>query len=148
MRNTESPYLHVTHPIPISSLALFRALSDQLHLPLVPLAEWTTRLEAHVHATPLPLSASKLEDPALTMLRHLQSARDPTTTDAAPARIFDHPRVASDEAWLASPTLHGRMDVLGSEDVKLWLRHWREVGIIPGAIQGSAGAVPATSRTS
>jgi hypothetical protein len=131
MRNSLSIYLHVTHPLPISTLPLLRCISDQLHLPLIPFAQWTAKLESRVHTTPFPSSSSKLEDPALTLLRHVQRARDPTAIEAVPPRIFDHVRVASDEAWFASPTLHGGVNALGVEDVRLWLRHWREVGIIP-----------------
>ncbi|KAF8552805.1 NAD(P)-binding protein [Imleria badia] len=131
MRNAQSTYLHVTHPLPVSSLTLLRTLSDQLHLPLIPLSQWTTKLETHVHTTTLPVSSSKLEeDPALTLLRHVEHARDPTATDAVLTRIFNHVRVASGEAWFASPTLHGGVSALGIEDVRLWLRHWREVGLI------------------
>lgn len=131
MRNAQSTYLHITHPLPVSSLTLLRTLSDQLHLPLIPLSQWTAKLETHVHTTMLPASSSKLEeDPALTLLRHVQHARDPTAIDAGPTRIFNHVRVAFSEAWFASPTLHGGVSTLGTEDVRLWLRHWREVGLI------------------
>ena len=137
MRDSLSTYLHVTHPFPISSLSLLRCISDQLHLPLVPLAQWTAKLEAQVHSTPLPSSSSKLEDPALTLLRHVQRARDPTAIDAVPPRIFDHVRIVSDEAWFASPTLYGGVNALGAKDVRLWLRHWREVSIIPPGLGSS-----------
>ncbi|KAF8132584.1 hypothetical protein EV363DRAFT_1583468 [Boletus edulis] len=125
MRNAQSTYLHVTHPLPVSTLVLLRTISDHLHLPLVSLAEWTAKLETHVHTAPLPASSLKLEDPALTLLRHLRThAHEPT-------RIFgfDHARIASDKAWHASPTLQGGARALGHEDVGRWLQHWQAWGI-------------------
>lgn len=126
MRDTTSPYLHITHPRPVSSLALLRIISEELQLPLIPLSKWTVKLEARIYATPLP--SSKRDDPALTLLRHVHLAKDPTAIDDdVPTRIFDHVQIAS-------PTLHGGdVSPLGIEDVRLWVRHWREVGIITDA---------------
>ncbi|KAG6379973.1 hypothetical protein JVT61DRAFT_10545 [Boletus reticuloceps] len=73
MHNAQSTHLHITHPLPVSTLVLLRTISDHLHLPLVPLAEWTARLETHMHMAPLPASSLKLEDPALMLLRHLRT---------------------------------------------------------------------------
>lgn len=131
MRDSLSTYLHVTHPLPISTLTLLRFISGEIRLPLIPLSQWTTKLEEKVHTTPLPASHAKLDGPVLTLLRHIQHARDPTAIDAPPARIFGHVPIASNNAQLALPTLHGRVNPLGIADVKLWLRHWREVGMIP-----------------
>lgn len=72
---------------------------------------------------PLPDASVKWDDAALIVLRRIYRAKDPTATDDVPMRIFDHVRVASSVSGL---------DPLGSADVRLWMRHWREVGIIPG----------------
>ncbi|KAG8221465.1 hypothetical protein J3R82DRAFT_1672 [Butyriboletus roseoflavus] len=136
MRNASSTYLHVTHPFPVSSLFLLRLISGELRLPLIPFSKWTAKLEANVHATPLPCTSSPGDDPALTLLRHIQAqrTRDPAAMDVLPMRNFGHARIDSDdEALFASPTLHwhGGVDALGIVDVRLWLQHWREVGMIP-----------------
>lgn len=131
MRNSMSTYLHVTHPLPVSSLTLLRFISGELRLPVISLSQWTARLEEKVHAMLYPSSHARLDDSALTLLRHIQNARDPTALDAPPARIFGHARIASDDAWFASPTLHASVTALGITDVRLWLQHWRQVGMIP-----------------
>ncbi|KAH0828740.1 male sterility protein-domain-containing protein [Lanmaoa asiatica] len=120
MRNSLSTYLHITHPLPVSSLFLLRCISEELRLPLIPLSQWIAKLEAKVYTTPFPSSHSKLDDAALTLLRRIQGAKDPTAIDV-PTRMFTHVR-------FASSTLHDYgVNALGTADVRLWLRHWEEL---------------------
>ncbi|KAF9238274.1 male sterility protein-domain-containing protein [Melanogaster broomeanus] len=131
MRNSFSTYLHVAHPDTVSSLSLLRHIGKELQLPIIPLSEWITKLEERLYSTPYPPPSTNAgEDTAITLLQYIRPIMENATMDQ-PARIFRQPRIASDEAWFASPTLHGGMKRVGVEDVKIWVQHWRDVGMIP-----------------
>ncbi|KIJ62318.1 hypothetical protein HYDPIDRAFT_114825 [Hydnomerulius pinastri MD-312] len=136
MRNSLSTYLHVEHPTPVSLKSLLRCIGEELGIPLIPLPEWTAKLEQTIYRSPHPPpSARPGEDIALTILQHLRRVAESETPDH-PARVFKQPRLSSEDAWFTSPTLRGGMNVLGSEDVRLWVEHWRDIRMIPGAPGG------------
>ncbi|KAF8836796.1 NAD(P)-binding protein [Paxillus ammoniavirescens] len=134
MRNSFSAYLHIVHPTPVSSRSLLRCIGEELKLPLIPLSEWNAKLQERVYSIPYPPSSTNAgeDTTAMTILQHIRRVTVNATMEQ-PARIFRQPTISSDEAWFASPTLHSGMNILGAEDVKLWLKHWRDLGMIASA---------------
>ncbi|KIK95787.1 hypothetical protein PAXRUDRAFT_826672 [Paxillus rubicundulus Ve08.2h10] len=134
MRNSFSAYLHIVHPTPVSSRSLLRCIGEELKLPLIPLSEWIAKLQERVYSIPYPPPSTNAgeDTTAMTILQHIRRVTVNATMEQ-PAIIFSQPTISSDEAWFASPTLHSGMNILGAEDVKLWLKHWRDVGMIASA---------------
>ena len=71
--------------------------------------------------------ASPMDEPALTVLQHMHRARA-----RDPVRVFEHVPAAASRAGFALPPGRGT-GTLGVTDVRRWLQHWRDTGIIPDA---------------
>ncbi|KAJ6472708.1 hypothetical protein C8R47DRAFT_1295530, partial [Mycena vitilis] len=117
----EAKLLHLIHPNPVPWLNIASVIANDLGVPLVPYADWLTRLE----------NAAKTEKPfrAPRLLGFFQSADRHTSEEH---NAFGFPKLEMSNALKASKTLRSATSPtywLGEEDVKKWMGYWRSVGL-------------------
>jgi len=129
MRNSPYPILHLTHPRPVSWSSIITLVSHQLHLPLIPYADWLERL---------PASAPSSQDeeaikanPGVQLLPFYTHGEKASGQKEAilGLRAMDMRR-----AMEIAPSLgEGLLEKLGTgeEDVKGWIEYWR-AGFLSG----------------
>lgn len=124
VRHSGEPYMNMGHPNPVDALEMFRMVSEELGVPMVPYPEWLAALEASVRSGE---TASHI--PSLAMMEFYRSAYRPLGSqncDAVGFTLGD-----SERALWASPSMRSIVGhVVGKEDVDLWMKYWRKVGLV------------------
>jgi len=124
LMDSETAVVNVVHPNPTNWGSIMKELSEYLHLPLVPYAEWFGCIEGASREKSASLDiqgALKLVD----MFRH----------GIKPHQGFESMGLLSDavfdKALAASPTLQAAKNTcLGKSDIQQWVDRWREVGML------------------
>ncbi|KAK0444273.1 uncharacterized protein EV420DRAFT_1277509 [Desarmillaria tabescens] len=126
VRHSGEPYMNMGHPNPMDALEMFRMVSEELGVPMVPYPEWLAALEASVRSGE---TASHI--PSLAMMEFYRSAYRPLGSqncDAVGITLGE-----SERAMFASSSMRGLVGkTVGKEDVDLWMRYWRKVGLLMG----------------
>lgn len=126
--------VHLTHPQPITCREVFKVVSEELGLPLLPLEEWVKVLENCAASSPSPeyqfKKTSYLDKlPAFKTLDFLRSAscQERDTRDAMGVPLLD-----IKEALTGSNALkqEGQTKKITPEDIRLWLKYWTSVKFI------------------
>ncbi|KAK0437868.1 hypothetical protein EV421DRAFT_999334 [Armillaria borealis] len=124
VRHSGEPYMNMGHPNPVDALEMFRMVSEELGVPMVPYPEWLAALEASVRSGE---TASHI--PSLAMMEFYRSAYRPLGSqncDAVGFTLGD-----SERALWASPSMRSIVGhVVGKKDVDLWMKYWRKVGLL------------------
>jgi len=138
MRNAQAPTIHLAHPYPIPSDAIFEVFSEELSLPLLPYADWVKNLDAaskDAFANDNNWSAEITSRiPATTIIeffhRGLKSESDALKNNDTDYEIMGIPRLQMKQALQWSKVL-GDARRINADDVRLWLANWKEISFLP-----------------
>ena len=135
--------LHIVHPRGVPFESLIASAASLLDVPLVPYAEWLSRL-SEAHKSHQSLSAAELEkaqaaNPALRLFGFFQSARIGPEWEPLSVARLDTAR-----AVCVSRVLAKGAKQLGEENVRKWISEWRAAGFLPRQVDE---VVPRTEQT-
>ncbi|KZT01337.1 uncharacterized protein LAESUDRAFT_717564 [Laetiporus sulphureus 93-53] len=120
--------VHLVHPRPAPWSMLATNIASDISVPLVSYAEWLSKLGNMVqesHDESLAEVELLRDMRALRLLPFFKGLAPSTGGDA-----LGFPRLSVERAKALSPTLSAGRP-LGVDDVGRWLRHWRDVGMVP-----------------
>ncbi|KAF8166302.1 acyl transferase domain-containing protein [Mycena galopus ATCC 62051] len=125
MQSSVDDTFHLVHPRPTTWRAVMKPLASILDVPLVPYAEWFSRLKSTAEFTTSgDLAALKLMDFFRMGLKR----------GANRESMGLLPKVVASKGMHASETLMNEdLALLGRADAENWVRYWREVGFLPRA---------------
>ncbi|KAF9468229.1 hypothetical protein BDZ94DRAFT_1294300 [Collybia nuda] len=123
--------LHVVHPRPTLWNSLLRPIADVMAVPLVPYAEWYSRLSIVVDTNILSQFG---ENPAIKLLdffRQGVSNHDSDISRSPTDCMGLLPKVLMERGMLMSGMLRDpELQQLGEADAKRWVAYWRMVGYL------------------
>jgi len=125
-----SSFVHLVHPRPVSWVSLISITAKDLSVPLVSYTEWLDRLEKSGR------NQNDNADNSVETLRKIPALRLLPFYRAIAGNLekngtaFGLPPVSCDEAVRLSKTMSNGVLPLGENDVKSWLKFWRDVGYI------------------
>lgn len=112
--------VHLVHPYPRLSRAIFEVVAEHLDIPLVPFSYWVEQLSL--------VSEADVENvPALKLLEWLKADLE---WESEGGEAIGIPPLHSEVAMRLSKRLRDAHPIQ-SRDVLLWLDYWRSVGFLP-----------------
>lgn len=139
MRASDWPYMHLVHPKPVQWSSVIKPIAEALDVPLIPLEEWTKRLQQVLEESANDGSAvqAAAENPALKLVDFYVGAASAAagngvrrfTDDGMELEAFVTSRLETKETVRASSTM-AELPILGGDDVQRWLGYWRGKGAL------------------
>ncbi|KAJ7753642.1 hypothetical protein DFH07DRAFT_921322 [Mycena maculata] len=114
--------VHLVNPQPVPWSTLGKIIASELSVPLVPYAEWLSRVES---ASKTRKSSGPFRAPRL-----LEFFRSRNLSTGPERDAFGLPKLDMANALSASQGLQFPKCRLGENDVKLWMMYWRSVGLL------------------
>lgn len=127
MRDADQTFLHLVHPNPVQWSTIFTAAAEILQMPLVPYAEWLTRLEASHQSGKETVESN----PALKLLSFFLEGALEHLPDGSTRLRRLLPSLLTDRACQVSPTL-AHADRLNKQSMERWVSYWRQLGFLEG----------------
>jgi thioester reductase-like protein len=127
LRGSKAPYLHLRNPHPIPWHQVFKAVSAQLTVSLVPYAEWLSRLAAQsesLESGSSDVARGVRNNPAMLLLdffRSIGENRGPMVP------LMDISEAMQRCTSLGSAELETAMS---EEEVKKWISYWKRKGLL------------------
>ncbi|KAH9934352.1 uncharacterized protein B0H18DRAFT_556620 [Fomitopsis serialis] len=125
--------VHLVHPHPVAWHSLATVIANELGVPLVPFAQWLSKLEAlhSPHATDRGRVDARAE---VELLRSVRALRlfpwfKGLSTSRGNAEALGFPALSASHATQLSPAL-AEASPLDGEDAKKWLAFWRTAGLL------------------
>ncbi|KAF8989919.1 hypothetical protein BDQ17DRAFT_1393209 [Cyathus striatus] len=132
MRHSNTLYMNVSHPKPISSSEIFPLFAEALKVPIVSYPDWLKQLEAsrrEISESETALQATK-DNPALNLLEFFRAMYRPAPRDSKDREAFGFPSASISRALAAAPNTLGNAPQLTRIDVISWLKYWGETGYL------------------
>jgi thioester reductase-like protein len=112
-------YLHLAHPRPIPYSTLIRYAADIYNVPVIPYAEWLSKLEAQLPDANVDAKVAMKERPFLALLpvfRRFDENTFPDSMDVETRRAEEVAEALSED----------HLPLLGREDVRRWIEYWKK----------------------
>lgn len=138
MRNELVLAANLAHSRPVPCHDLFQLFSQELSLPIVPYADWVSKLEQATAAVSRLNNSAKITEfaeqvPASTLLEFFKAALKSEMAVIASGKegleAMGFPMLVTENAKNASESFKNA-PTLGLEDVKAWLGYWKSVGFV------------------
>ncbi|KAI8995250.1 acetyl-CoA synthetase-like protein [Trametes punicea] len=124
MRYSPEPILHLVHPNPVPWHDVVSIIANQLHVPLVPLHEWISRLEESLGADSSADVKLLERNPALGLISFYKQVAPSPDKEPMVGVYLD-----TQKSTAVSETL-AHLPQLDRERVSSWLKAWKGMGFL------------------
>ena len=128
MRDSPAEVLNLAHPRAANWDELFKPISKELGVPMVPYNDWLAKLDESLLKATNEVDAVK-ENPALRLIQFFRT----NGADKVPAgrEAGGFPIMSTDVAMQVAESLtEPKLPVLGDNDALQWVNYWKSVGYL------------------